>query len=114
MQKLNRNLRYKIIEVYSNSGMYSLRDGLEGSNFSLSHTQRPQYSIEEPPELCHAQIKLESGTMRGMSLFLTFFTAKLIHAKDSILCTCKAYPFPHHTGERKCNCISESTEKSNE
>ncbi len=114
MPKLNRNLRYRIIEVYSHSGMYSLRDGLEGSDFSLSHTQRPKYSIEEPPALCHAQIKLESGTMRGLSLFLTHFTAKLIQDKDTLLCTCKVYPFPHQTGEGKCNCISEATEKSNE
>ena len=103
MQKLNLKLRFRLVEVFPDSGMYSLRDGLEDSVFSLHHMQRPQYSMGEPPELCHAQIKLESGTMRGLSLFLTFFTAELIHDKDSILCTCKAYSFPHRHGEGECN-----------
>ena len=91
--------------------MYPFHRQLEGSDFRLNYTQG-QYPKE--PGFYHAQIKLVSGTMRGMSLFLTYFTAELIPNADDILCKCKAYPFPHRRGEERCNCNPELIENSDE
>lgn len=107
MPKLKPNHRYKVIEVYPESGMYSLRTGIAGAEFTLSHIQRPFSDLPDIPGVFHANIKLESGTMRGMKLFLTYFAAESIHTNDAdMMCNCNAYSFPHRKGEGECKCTS--------